>query len=387
MRNATLKDLVSLLTEQQGRKVDVIAPATKFHFQNGLLAVSGVEPVLSDDGVTAVDGLFLPTRTFDEGLASKLNIPLKYVRRMREERTDLYDANANGWLRGWGDRYNKVASPDRRNFLLRLFKGEGDEPGVARAMLSDRYKMIENLDVLTAALDGVKEAGVEIEFAGCDLTENRMYVRVLAPQVKAYAHSLLSGYRSPWTGATGDENPTVFAGFEISNSETGGGAFVITPRLVIEVCSNGLKITKDVMRGVHIGAQQDAGVVRWSDQTQKMQVDLIRSQTKDAVTTFLDVEYVQSTLGEIEADALTPLTAGPQRVIEQVGRSLAYDNDTIEAVLGHFVTGGQLTAGGVMNAVTAHAQEIEDADAAAELESTALAAMVTAAQFSPSLRT
>ena len=59
------------------------------------------------------------------------------------------------------------------------------------------------------------------------------------------APALLAGYRTPFTGAAGADNPVVFAGFVITNSETGCGAFTLTPRLVVQVCRNGMTITRD----------------------------------------------------------------------------------------------------------------------------------------------
>ena len=56
-----------------------------------------------------------------------------------------------------------------------------------------------------------------------------MYVRVVCEQVRALAPALLAGYRSPFTGAAGADNPVVFAGFVITNSETGCGAFTPDP--------------------------------------------------------------------------------------------------------------------------------------------------------------
>ena len=53
--------------------------------------------------------------------------------------------------------------------------------------------------------------------------------------------------------------PIVFAGFVISNSETGGGAFSVTPRLVVKVCNNGLTITADALRAIKAtGVDTDA---------------------------------------------------------------------------------------------------------------------------------
>ena len=115
------------------------------------------------------------------------------------ERPDLWDANVNGWLHG-----NDLAGypPDGRKFLVRLFQADGDGLGVARAVLSDSYKVIDNLDALMATLDGIHQAGAEVEFDGLDLTERRLYARVVAPQVRAWAPVLLAGYRSPFGGET-----------------------------------------------------------------------------------------------------------------------------------------------------------------------------------------
>ena len=49
-RNATLEDLAQTLMEQQGRKVDIVAPATQLHSRNGLLVVKGADAILDADG-------------------------------------------------------------------------------------------------------------------------------------------------------------------------------------------------------------------------------------------------------------------------------------------------------------------------------------------------
>ena len=121
-----------------------------------------------------------------------------------------------------------------------------------------------------------------------------MYVRVVCEQVRVLAPALLAGYRSPFTGASGADNPVVFAGFVITNSETGCGAFTLTPRLVVQVCRNGMTITRDAMRAVHLGERLDEGVVTWSGNTQDKTLALITAKTTDAVATFLDPRYVRT---------------------------------------------------------------------------------------------
>lgn len=386
MRNAELGDLVTLLQEQQARRLDVVAPAAAIRSVNGVIVVEGVQPVIDDAGVTLADGSYLPTAVFDEGLSAKLGIPLAYVRRLRETRPDLYDANVNGWLRGWDgssdpthNAGDKAYDPDPRSFLLRLFKPmddtQEDSRGVARALLSDSFSLgLDNLDVLVAALDGVRQAGVEVHIDGADLTDRRMYVRVVAPEVQALAPDLLRGYRSPYSGASGSDNPTVFAGFQIGNSEVGNGAFTITPRLVVRVCNNGMTMTRDAIRSVHVGNKLDAGVIRWSADTHRKNAELVTAKARDAVATFLDVDYMRRVITELTEKAGQPVVK-PEETVKVVTKALGFDEATQQAVLGHFIRGGQVTRGGIMHAITAHAQEVEDGDRAAELEAAAVEAL------------
>jgi hypothetical protein len=299
---------------------------------------------------------------------------------MRERRPDLYDANVNGWLEEEG-----------RKFLLRAFRGDnpGDQ-GIARAFLSDSYKMIDNLDVLTAALSGVQQTGADIRIDGCDLTDRRMYVKVFAPEIQALAPVLLENYRNPWgtddarwrehAGYAQGEEPVVWAGFVISNSETGGGAFTVVPRLIIRICKNGLTITEDALRAVHLGGKMEEGIIRWSDDTQEKNVALITAKTRDAVKTFLDVEYMTKVITRVEEKS-TVEVADPTEAIQVVGKKLAFSQDTIKGVLDAFIRGGDVTAGGVMNAVTAYAQKVEDADDAFALEAAGLQALELAASL------
>lgn len=384
-RNATLADLGKLLTEQQARKLDVVAPASTLRMEHGRLLVTGSDPVLSEDGVTATTGVYDATDVFDEGLADKLGIPLPYMRRLRNDRPDLLDANVNGWLHGYmgsapalAEQEVDAIAGDPRSFLLRLFKPAGDAPGIARAFLSDRYKPIDHFDILTAVLQGIREAGVNAIPTRCDLSERTMRVQIAAPEVEALAPLLLAGYRSPYTGLTGEDNPTVFAGFDFGNSETGGGAFYIVPRLTIQICTNGMVLTKDAMRAVHLGGKMEEGVIDWSSDTQAKQVALITAKARDAARTFLDVKYMERQIAAITQIAITPIT-GAEATIKTVAKKLAFSEEITAGVLDHFIRGGQLTAGGVMQAVTSFSQSIDDPDKANSLNDQGIRAMELAA--------
>ena len=366
--HATLNDLAALLRDQQARKVDIVAPAAAIRARGARLVIDDSAPLLGEDGVTTTAGSYTPTDVCDQGIADKLGIPSSYLRRTRETNPGLYDANVNGWL-----------ERDDRKFLLRCLRPEtGSGPGAVRAFLSDGYKIIDNLDVLMAALDGVRHAGFPVQVDQCDLTDRRMYVRVICDQVRTLAPALLAGYRSPFTGASGADNPVVFSGFKILNSETGCGAFTLVPHLVIQVCDNGLTITKDAIRAVHLGERHDEGVITWSGNTQDKTLALITAKTTDAVHAFLDPAYAEHAVRDIEKAAGRPV-ADPAETVRTVSQRLRFTDTQQAGILNHFIRGGDLTAGGVMHAVTSVAQTLTDADAAHEMEAAALRALELAA--------
>jgi hypothetical protein len=400
-RNATLGDMVEVLRHQRARRLDVVAPSAAIHAHDGNLVIDSTVSQLGADGVTSAAGTYRPTAVADEGLADKLGISLAYLRRLRSSRPDLWDANVNGWLHG-----NDLAGypADQRKFLVRLFQPDQsrDGLGVVRAVLSDSYKVIDNLDALMATLDGIRRAGVEVVFDGLDLTERRLYARVVAPQIRALAPALLSGYRSPfggrvyipggtWTleqawaaaaregrGYEPGREPVLFAGFVVSNSEVGDGAWSITPRVVAEICGNGLQITADVTRAIHLGTRQSEGIIRYSADTMDKELALITARARDAVATFLSPDYLTATIGQLERKAGVPVTH-PDRTVRMVAKAAKFSDETADAILGHFIRGGQLTAGGVMQAVTSVAQTLDDADAAHDLEAQAVRVLDLAA--------
>lgn len=366
-RHATLNDLADLLQRQQVRKVDVVAGAAAIRVIEGNLIISGAEPVVSEEGVTLADGTYRPTEICDGGIAEKLRIPVDYLRRMRAEHLELYDRNVRGWL-----------ERDHRHFMIRCLRGDNDGTGIARAFLSDSYKVIDHLDVLFAALSGIRRTGLDVQIDDCDLSHRRMYVRIAAPQIAVHAPALLAGYRSPFTGVSGADHPVVHAGIVLTNSETGHGSAAIWPRLEVQVCRNGMTIKKDAMRVTHLGARLDEGVIAWSEETKRKNLELITSQAADAVTRFLDGDYVQAKLTEIERAAATPVD-DPATVVEVVAAELRFTEAQRQEILTHFIRGGDITAGGVMHAVSSAAQTIDDADIAFDMEALSLRALQVAA--------
>lgn len=384
LRKSDLATLAALLESQRVRSVDVTLPANRLYSASGQILISNVEPVPQDDGVTDVNGLYALGEVALEALGARLDMGRQYTKRLHADAKPLFDENVNYWLRGeLGGMAVEGATGDSRKFLARLLladTGDSEVSGMIRTFLSDSYLALDNLDILVEVMNGLAEAGISPRDARIetDLTERRMVVKVWVPTLAVLAPVLLGKYRSPFTGESGKDFPQVFAGFVFSNSEVGLGAWSIAPRLVFKVCTNGMTITRDALSKTHLGAKLDEGVVKWSAATQRAHLALIKSKTADAVRTFLDVEYMQEKIAAMEEQAATPTVGEPEKVIRAVTRHTGHSGSA-DAVLRMFIMGADLTAGGVMNAYTAAAQDTRSGDVALDLENNAIKAMEYAA--------
>jgi hypothetical protein len=404
-RNATTDTLVNILNEQRSHKLDVVVPATHMKSRDGLIVVKGSEAVIDDSGVTQVDGSYRATDVFDEGLSEKLGINRAYLRKLRESRPDMLDQNINGWLHGRSRRtasgLETVYPADERAFLLRLFRGDGEE-GVARAMLSDKYALsMDHLDMITAIMSGIRDSGHQPLVRVSDLSERRMRVSFEFPTVNALAPGLLEGYKSPFDGERGihragmfdelrqqygahhifkeKDAPVAYMRVDFSNSETGDGKYKLVPVIGLVRCTNGWVETREGIAKTHLGARLEHGVIKVSPETVRKAGELVVSETKDAINTWLSSGYLEGLIARRTEQAGVPV-AKPTETVPAIVQGLGFSDDERKGVLDMFVLSGQMTAGGVANAVTAYAQTVEDPDRAYEIESKAIDALEAAAK-------
>jgi len=135
-----------------------------------------------------------------------------------------------------------------------------------------------------------------------------------------------------------------------------------------------MTLTKEAMRHVHLGSRLEAGSVRWSNDTQDRNADLIAAKTRDAVKAFLSPGFLNEAIAGITAEAVKPV-ADPVKTVTRVAKELSFSDEHRVGILDHFVKCGQMTAGGVMHAITSYSQTVEDADQAFAMDSQALQAM------------
>ena len=384
-----LAALVAQLEALQARKADAVVSAERIRSERGVLYVKGMGAERMTFGLDSdTEGAYAPSDAMVGHIGARLGVPVQYLRKVQAERPYLFDGNVNGWLHGDGG----VHGPDARKFLVRGYS-DSYGPGTGRALLSDGYKPMENLDALTAALLGIRESGKAVDVVEASLSPSRMYVRFASPELMAQAPNLLRGYRTPvqprFNPGGRPQVGDVFAGFEVGNSEIGHGALYVVPKLTMLLCTNGMTI--NVLNGqqlgirlIHSGGRLDEGLLVMSSDTQAKILAAVQAQVRDAVVQFLDPEFLAEVIASIESKAGRELDH-PVDTIETVARTLGFSDDTRAGVLDHFIRGGQVTAGGVLNAVTSFAQTVSDADLANELEALAIQALELAASDRPTV--
>lgn len=373
LRGGDIPALMAILSDNQARKLDLVVPTDSIRLVQGNLVIDGQEVILSDDGVTDPNGAYVTSPIVDQNLADLFNIPVRYIRRMRAEKVGLLDINVNTW-----------AADGEGTSLLRMLQGtDADNPGTVgylRAILSSKYGFNDHIDTVMAFLQGARAAGLDASnIKSVDLSNERLYISVDVPQIAVDAKELVKDYRSPFNGLSGAELPLMNAGLVMTNSEVGRGAFQILPKAMLQVCTNGLTRAVDGFRKVHLGGRLQEGSVNWSHETREAQAAFIQAQVKDAVASFLSEGYLENLRDDLIREAGYEI-ADVVKTIEVVSKKLQYSAEEQDMILADFIKGGQVTSGGVLNAVTSVAQRIEDPDRAFEFNNTAIDAMKIAAR-------
>jgi hypothetical protein len=371
-RHTTLAELVNELKDQNMQKKDFVVPANLLSMENGQLVVNNynaddsLSKLLKEVGIESESDNKLILNCLPilhQNLSDKLDIPRRYYNRIQTlEETQLIDSNVSHWLKNM-----------KGNIFLRTFINKDENKGYARAILSDRYNVIDNFDVLFATLEAVKESGLnlKIEDNGCDLTESKMYIRFILPDVEINAPDLLKNYKNP-KGEGSSVGDGIITGFVITNSELGQGSFSISPRAVVLKCSNGMVFKNDAFGKIHLGGKMgEYSQIDWSEETKRKNYELIQAQVKDAVKKFTSEDFLASKIAELNEYAEVDLKH-PIETVKNVSKFLNITEEKEKSILDFFMRGGDFTAMGVSQALTFYAHETKDADEAHEMESVAI---------------
>ena len=302
---------------------------------------------LFDDGQTFEIGStsgaqqFGTTRLFHRQVASALGIPAKYYDIMQSQKPELLARNVNTWL---SDREN--------SYMIRTMDYGGGR--VARALLSDRYRRIDNMEIASAVLP-LFAGSDQYEVISSEVTENRMYLKILSRRLEMEV-------------VPGDY---VQAGVVISNSEVGLGSVNVQPLVYRLVCTNGMIVNDMGERKNHVGraakAVEDSFHI-YSDETMEAEDKAFLLKLRDVTMAAIEEGRFAQVVGKLKESAGIPITGKVTEVVELTGKTYGFNTDEQDSILQYLIAGGDLSQYGLSNAITRASQDVESYDRATALE-------------------
>jgi hypothetical protein len=252
-------------------------------------------------------------------IAEKLEIPHKYYHKMESEAPELLAENVNTWLQR-----------TKKNFFIR---GLGDS---IRAFLSDRYRVIDHLDVLYCSLNELQAHEAEIE--DCFLSEIEMNIKVRSQRLRDFVRH---------------RDDLIMGGLFLTNSETGHKALRVEPRLFRVKCSNGMIIEELVTREIHLGNDDEIydEIIYLS----------LRRSIRELFGKFGGIIQTLRESSEIKMK-------NPQKLIHNVVEHYRLNETQRDNILMAFGAEPEYDQYGIANAVTLAAQKEETWEKSVELE-------------------
>ncbi len=323
----TLSELAIELERQSQTKKDFIASTESLEMTNtGEMAIDGdthQEFKIADHAHTQI--------------AARLDIPSKYYQRMRSQAPELLAANVNEWFH---------QKPERR--MLRTLDRN------IRAFLSDRYRRLDNYDLAAAVLPVLKEMGEGLKIVSTELTESRMYIKVINERLELEVK----------------QGDVVQAGMVISNSEVGMGSLKVEPLIYRLICLNGMIATDHSQKRYHVGRNAEEGEAYelFRDETIKADDRAFFLKVQDTVRAAVDIAKFSTIVERMRESTEQRIEGNPVKSVELLTKSFGYNSEEGSGILQHLIQGGDLSAYGMLNAITRTSQDVDDYERATTLE-------------------
>lgn len=265
-------------------------------------------------------------------LGALTGIPAKYYDLMNAHSKSLLATNVQYWLNH---------SSDRRT--VRTLDGN------IRAIVSDKYRRLDNYDLAQSVLPMLHEAEANIE--SCEITENKLYIKAITHKVQAEVK-------------VGD---VVSAGILIQNSETGHGSLSVKPLIYRLVCRNGAVADKYAMKKYHAGRATEMDQIQFANDTLNAEDKAFWLKVRDLVKHSLSEVTFREIVAVMEKSTTLKIEQ-PEHALELAAKKYTFGEGEKANVLKHLIEGGDLSSWGLGNAVTRAAQDVESYDRSTELK-------------------
>lgn len=267
-------------------------------------------------------------------IAERMGIPTKYLRQL---------STGKGWERQLAAFIlNEHSSWTDRNRVL--IRSVGHE---VRAVLSDSYRRLNSVEIITAFVEEAAKQGAVI--ADAYMSDTKVWAETILPQ--------------PFTVPTAKNGDVIiFAGARFSTSDYGDGAVDMRSFMLNGACTNGM-VRESIMKQVHLGSKLPDNLAL-SNETYALDTKTTVSAVRDLTQGLYSKDNIMRKALEIQgASEIEVDFNGELNKLVKNGSLLKTEKGEVEKVLmrndpNDGVQGGA-TLWKLTQAITAHAREVD----------------------------
>lgn len=342
-----LEDMLAEVVRHSSAKKDFISN-TKDHIAMVEMPNAGFEndlAIVLNNQETSELERFSISENFHKQVAARLKVPSKYYMRLLEDHRELLLQNVNTLF--------------KREPALRMIR---TLDGRARAFLSNSFRRVDNEQVLEQTLPVIR-GDFDTKILNTHVDENRMRFKCL---FTGDEHRVDLG-----TTPNGARD-LVRSGFEMGNSEVGKGSFYIRGFFYRDYCLNGCVFgTTDTVayKQIHVGSRLgiDESMLL-SNETMRKEDELIISASRDVLRHLASPDFAQKMGDKLRSLKERAPVANAAAAVESVCNELRLSDGESASVLESFIRDQDYTQWGMVNAVTAVANNVVDYNRASKLE-------------------
>ena len=268
-----LMALMEKVKEQDARSRDFIAPTNALQIEtlnrDGSPADDSDQTNVSRIVVEREDGA--PTHMYKANdvalsqIGQRAGIDSRTMQRLQQGYPSQFDSVINA-----------IWQKEPKNTMVRTFM-DSDTGGIARAVLSDKFKTFDNTNLLQSAIPQLMDSEAQWKVVNADVTDKRLYLRLKSDVI---------------TGEGANKGDLMASGIGLSNSEVGAGSVQVYQMYWTLACLNGMQ-TENRHRQSHITSSQADG------DTWKM----LTSEAKDADNRALELKVRDLVAGYTSRDS------------------------------------------------------------------------------------
>lgn len=370
-----LPDIIERLEQIRDSAIDVVMDAEHINFvaRKGQIRLAAVpETKAAHDGWLADFPALMPRAIAQVGARATPAIPGGYLKELvaaGEFRTVL----AADLLQG-------TVEPQR--VFLRMIDSR------VRAVLSERFRVMDSCSLAWGVLDAVKDAGGSVLKAS--LTDSSFKITAVQKHVVEHiatealenggrnshrfisAASLASARRKALAPmdfdgieGEGDKGIAVYPAMTVTNSEVGEGGVNVWWGIFEGGCTNNLMLTREFAK-THLGSALDVGIYR--PETLEAESNAIMLKARDCIHAGLQEQTFRRMVAKVR-EAHAHVVADPTSAVANVVKATDLSEEAQKSILEYFLRDyGGRTRYELSRAVSRYAQDAATADREGDLE-------------------